>query len=315
MMGCTDRHCRFLFRLLSPEAMLYSEMITSGALINGDRGRLLSHTNDSPCAVQLGGSDPKALSIAARMVEDAGYQEVNLNCGCPSDRVQLAGIGACLMAKPNLVADCVAAMSSSVSIPVTVKSRIGIDHLDSFDFFDNFVSKIYQAGCRTFHVHARKAYLSGLSPKENRDRPPLKYDYVRKISQRYPNASFSLNGGIKDVPSTLSLLDEFDGVMLGRAAYANPYLLNELDQAIFSGKACDRFEVIMQYIEYAKKEQASGTHIKHMAKHLLGLFTGIPGSRTFRRHLSTHMYEEGASTDVIMDATIFIKEQAETFGF
>ena len=290
--------------------MLYSEMMTPNALIYGDRNRLLSHTNDSPCAVQLAGNDPKSLSTAASMIEDAGYQEVNLNCGCPSDRVQQAGIGACLMAKPDLVAECFAAMSSSVSIPVTIKSRIGIDHFDNFDFFNNFVSKTYQAGCRTFHVHARKAFLKGLSPKENRERPPLKYDFVRKIIQHYPDAAFSLNGGIKDVASTLRLLSEFDGVMLGRAPYANPYLLNELDQAIFNGKACDRFEVILQYIEYAKKEQADGVEIKHMAKHLLGLFTGMPGARTYRRHLSTHMYEEGASTDVVADATIFIKEQA-----
>ena len=249
--------------------MLYSEMMTTGALIYGDRGQLLHHENDSPCAAQLAGNDPKSLSIAARMVEDAGYQEVNLNCGCPSDRVQQARIGACLMAEPNLVADCFNAMSSSVSIPVTIKSRIGIDHLDNFDFFNNFVSKIFEAGCRIFHVHARKAILKGLSPKENRDAPPLKYDYARKIRQCYPDAAFSLNGGIKDTASTMQLLTEFDGVMLGRAPYANPHLLNEIDQAIFNGEACDRFEIMMQYIEYVKQEQANGTHIKHMAKHIL----------------------------------------------
>ena len=308
MMGCTDRHCRFLFRLLSPRAMLYSEMKTTSALIHGDSDRLLKHTDDSPCGVQLGGSNPEALAIAARMIEDAGYQEVNLNCGCPSDRVQQGDIGACLMAEPGLVADCYAAISSSVTIPVTIKSRIGIDNLDSFDFFDAFISKIYQAGCRTFHVHARKAILTGLSPKENREIPPLKYDYVREIRQRYPDAAFSLNGGIKDATTTLQLLEEFDGVMLGRAPYANPYLLNELDQTIFNGEARDRFEVMMQYILYAEKEHTKGTHIKHMAKHLLGLFTGMPGARAFRRHLSTHMHKDIANAGVIRDAAAFINE-------
>jgi len=288
--------------------MLYSEMVTADALIHGDSDRLLKHANDSPCAVQLGGSDPKALSTAARMIEDAGYQEVNLNCGCPSDRVQQGGIGACLIAEPDLVADCFTAMSTSVSIPVTIKSRIGINQLDNFDFFHTFVSKIYEAGCRIFHIHARNAILNGLSPKENREIPPLKYEYVRKISQCYPDAAFSLNGGIKDAASSLRLLEEFDGVMLGRATYSNPYLLNELDQAIFEAQACDRFDIMTQYIDYAQQEHANGIHIKYMAKHILGLFTGIPGARAFRHHLSTHMYENSAGPNVIRDAAFFVKE-------
>lgn len=308
MMGCTDRHCRFLFRLLSPRIMLYSEMITSAALINGDRQRLLQHSDDSPCAVQLGGSDPQALAQAARMVEDAGYQEVNLNCGCPSDRVQQGGIGACLMAEPDLVADCYRAMASSVSIPITIKSRIGIDDQDSFDFFATFIGKIYEAGCRTFHIHARKAILTGLTPKENREIPPLKYDYVSDIAKLFPDAAFSINGGIRDAAGSLQLLEQYDGIMLGRAPYANPYLLNELDQAVHAGEARSRFDVMQQYVDYAKVEQAGGTHIKHIAKHLLGLFTGFPGARAYRRHLSNHMFSEGASPDVILEAATLVDQ-------
>ena len=302
MMGCTDRHCRVLLRALSPSCMLYSEMITTSALIRGDKQRLLMHSNDSPCAVQLGGSDPKSLSIAAKMIEDAGYQEVNLNCGCPSDRVRQAGIGACLMAEPELVAECYSAMASSVSIPVTIKSRIGIDDQDSFEFFADFITKNYEAGCRIFHIHARKAMLKGLSPKENREIPPLKYDYVNQIARQFSDAAFSLNGGIKNIGSTLALLEQFDGVMLGRAPYANPYLLNELDQAIYKTQPVNRFEVMYEYFDYACQEHTAGTHIKHLAKHLLGLFTGLNGARAFRRHLSTNMFDDRATPNVILEA-------------
>ena len=302
MMGCTDRHCRVLFRVLSPNAFLYSEMLTSSALIHGDTDRLLAHGADEPCAIQLGGSDPGELARAAKMVEDAGYQEVNLNCGCPSDRVQQGGIGACLMGEPQRVAECYRAMAHAVTIPVTIKSRIGIDDQDSFEFFKTFIDLIYQAGCRQFQVHARKAILTGLSPKENREIPPLKYDYVRHIRACYPDAEFVLNGGIRTVSESMALLTEFPGVMLGRAPYANPYLLAELEEAIYGTRRIDRFDVLEQYMSYMSRESARGTHVKHMAKHLLGLFTGLPGARAFRRHLSTHMYRDDADLQVVRDA-------------
>lgn len=302
MMGCTDQHCRVLFRNLSPNTMLYSEMVTTGALIHGNTARLLNHADDAPCGIQLGGSDPRELATAAMMVEDAGYQEVNLNCGCPSDRVRQGGIGACLMAEPNLVAECYDAMSNAVTIPVTIKSRIGIDQHDDYPFFYTFINNIFEAGCREFHVHARKAILKGLSPKENREIPPLKYDFVRQIQSDFGDATFILNGGIRTVDEATGLLTEFAGVMMGRAPYANPYLLNELEQAVFDGEEVDRFSVLERYIEYTERETRAGTHVKHMARHLLGLFTGLPGARAFRRHLSTHMYHDDANASVVRDA-------------
>lgn len=299
MMGCTDRHCRYLLRLLSPNSLLYSEMITSSALIHGDRDLMLAHRPDHASAFQLGGGDPAELAVAARYVEEAGYQEVNLNCGCPSDRVQQGSIGACLMAEPNRVADCWQAMSEAVSIPVTIKTRIGIDDSDSFEFFSRFIETIYTAGCRQFQIHARKAILQGLSPKENREIPPLNYDFVRDIQQLFPNAVFVLNGGISSVSQAVELLKGFPGVMLGRAPYSNPYLLAELEQAINQRPLPDRLDIVAAYRSYMEQEIARGCHIKHMAKHLLGLFTGLPGARAFRRSLSTTMYDDEAGIEVI----------------
>ncbi len=307
MMGCTDRHCRYLFRQLSPGAGLYSEMITASALRHGDHERLLAHVGDEPVAMQLGGGDPEDLTAAAKMAEAAGYQEVNLNCGCPSDRVKQGGIGACLMAKPALVADCFSAMAEAVSVPVTIKSRIGIDDHDDYNFFRTFIARQYDAGCRHFQIHARKAILTGLSPKENREIPPLNYDHVRRIRDDFAEAEFVINGGITSVEESRLLLKEFDGVMLGRAPYSNPYLLAELDSAIFNRPAVSRADTVALYRAYMVQQISAGVHIKHMAKHLLGLFAGIPGARAFRRHLSTHMYADDAGISVMDDACALIK--------
>ncbi|MGV0033450.1 MAG: tRNA dihydrouridine(20/20a) synthase DusA [Candidatus Azotimanducaceae bacterium WSBS_2022_MAG_OTU7] len=306
MMGCTDRHCRVLFRLLSPNTMLYSEMLTTGALIHGDYQRFLEHTQDGASAVQLGGSDPGQLAQAAKLVEDAGYQEVNLNCGCPSDRVQQGGIGACLMDEPSLVAQCVVAMAEAVSIPVTVKTRIGIDDHNDYGYFKAFVSEIYDAGCRSFQIHARQAILQGLSPKENREIPPLNYDFVRQIQKDFPDAEFIINGGIKTVQEVSGLLEEFPGVMLGRAPYSNPHLLAELEQRVFGTPAVTRMMVFEQYRGYMAEQMHSGVHFKSMAKHLLGLYTGLPGARAFRRHLSTHMHKDDAGLSVVDAAVKFV---------
>ena len=306
MMGYTDKHCRFLFRLLSPNTMLYSEMLTTGALIHGDYQRFLEHSKDAPSAIQLGGSDPRQLAQAAKLVENAGYQEVNLNCGCPSDRVQQGGIGACLMDEPRLVAQCYEAMTNAVSIPVTIKTRIGIDDHDDYAYFKAFVSESYDSGCRNFQIHARKAILQGLSPKENREIPPLNYDFVRQIQKDLPGAEFVINGGIKTVHQVQDLLVEFPGVMLGRAPYSNPYLLAELEQQVFGTTAVTRKAVYDQYRAYMAEQMCTGAHIKHMAKHLLGLYTGLPGARAFRRHLSTHLHKNDTDLSVIDDAVKFV---------
>lgn len=279
--------------------MLYTEMVTTGALIHGPREQLLKHEQDSPCAVQLGGSDPADLATAAVMVQDAGYQEVNINCGCPSDRVQQGGIGACLMGEPALVAECFTAITNAVEIPVTIKSRIGIDDQDSFEFFSTFIDTLHKAGARHFQIHARKAVLKGLSPKENREIPPLKYDYVSRIKLSYPDLEFILNGGIKTVDQAQELLQEFDGVMLGRAPYSHPWLLSELDTAIFGSEPLERMTAFNAYRSYMIQQMAEGTHLKHMAKHLLGYFAGFPGARAYRRHLSENMFRDDADIDVI----------------
>ena len=302
MMGCTDRHFRFLLRLLSPNAMLYSEMIVTGALLYGEKEKFLDHSNDAPCSFQLGGSDPKELATAATLIEQAGYQEVNLNCGCPSDRVQVGGIGACLMAKPELVADCYQAMSSAVDIPVTVKTRIGIDDSDDYQFFKDFVLTLYEAGCRTFIIHARKAILKGLTPKENRDIPPLKYQYVYQVMKELPDATFILNGGIKTLADFVELKPQTDGLMLGRAIYSNPYLLAHLENATFSTALPSQLDILGEYRSYIIRQLDDRVAIKHMIKHLLGYFTGIRGAKQFRRYLSTHMFKDDANISVLDNA-------------
>lgn len=305
MMGCTDRHCRVLFRLLSPAVMLYSEMVTTGALIHGDADRFLRHSAmDAPCALQLGGSDPDELALCARMVEAAGYQEVNLNIGCPSDRVQSGGIGACLMASPDLVAECIHKMQQSVAIPVTVKSRIGIDDEDSYEFFSDFVNSVAEAGCKVFIIHARKAILQGLTPKENRQVPPLRYDYVYRIKQDRPDTVFILNGGIRRLDQIGEPLRKTDGIMVGREAYHNPCFVSELTAQILDthSEQLDRFAILEQYNDYLATELASGESLQHGARHLLGLFQGMPGAKKYRRYLSEHIYAPNADIDTINQA-------------
>ena len=299
MMGCTDRHCRYLLRLVSPNALLYSEMVTSGALLHGSANHFLRHEEDAPCVFQLGGSNPTELSECAELVEAAGYQAVNLNVGCPSDRVQSAGIGACLMATPKTVANCVSAMAQRVNIPVSVKCRIGIDQEPTYAEFRDFIHQVYDGGCRSFSVHARIAVLSGLSPKQNREIPPLHYDFVYRIKDDFPDAQFSLNGGIKTHEDALMECQRVGAVMIGRAVYNNPFLLAQLDASLFGSTPPDHYQVWLNYRDHIASELAAGENLKHSARHLLGLFSGLRGARAFRRNLGEHIYIDGADLDMI----------------
>jgi tRNA-dihydrouridine synthase A len=305
MLDWTDRHCRYLLRLISQHALLYTEMVTTGAILRGDRARFLAYDDsEHPVALQLGGSDPAALAECARIGADCGYDEINLNVGCPSDRVQSGRFGACLMAEPELVAECVAAMCHAVTIPVTVKSRIGIDNSDSYESLVGFIKTIMAAGCETFIIHARKAFLQGLSPKENRSVPPLKYDYGYRIKQQFPQLEIVLNGGIGDLDSAAAQLARVDGVMLGRAAYHNPYLLAGVDRRFFNSTRAvpGREEIVRQMLPYIERELNTGTPLKHISRHMLGLFQGMPGARHWRRHLSTRAVRAAAGSEVIIEA-------------
>ena len=305
MLDWTDRHCRYLLRLISRHALLYTEMVTTGAILKGDRARFLAHDNcEHPVALQLGGSDPAALAECVRIGADCGYDEINLNVGCPSNRVQSGRFGACLMAEPELVAECVAAMRSAAVIPVTVKTRIGIDNSDSYESLAGFIGTVMAAGCQTFVIHARKAYLQGLSPKENRSVPPLKYDYAYRIKQQFPQLEIVLNGGITDLDAAVAHLALVDGVMLGRAVYHNPYLLAEVDQRFFNATHAipGREEIVRQMLPYIDRELNAGTPLKHITRHMLGLFQGMPGARHWRRHLSTHATLAGAGCEVVLEA-------------
>ncbi len=308
MMDWTDRHCRFFHRLLSQRALLYTEMVTTGALIHGDRQRFLQFDPaEQPLALQLGGSNPRDLAICAKMAEDFGYDEVNLNVGCPSDRVQNGRFGACLMAEPALVADCVAAMAQAVSIPVTVKSRIGIDDKDSYPELVHFIATISQAGCRTFIIHARKAWLSGLSPKQNREVPPLRYDVVYQLKIDFPELEIILNGGVTSLAQADTVLQHVDGVMIGREAYQNPYLLADVDQRLF-GIARDpltRTDVLQQLIPYIQHQLKMGARLNNVTRHTLGLFHGEYGGRAFRRYLSENATRSGADESVLLQALTF----------
>lgn len=299
MMGCTDRHFRLLARALAPHALLYSEMITTGALLHGDAAHHLQHAGDEPAALQLGGNDPVALARSARLVEDAGYQEVNLNVGCPSDRVKDGLFGACLMAQPERVGECVAAMQAEVSIPVTVKCRIGIDDSDGLGFFLDFLRTVRSSGCRVFAVHARKALLQGLSPKENREIPPLKYHYVEAAKSEFPDLTLILNGGLTD---DTALDQGFDGVMLGRAAYNDPWVLAKMEHRRFGTPVPARADVLEVYLEHMAREHAAGTAIKHIARHLFGFFLGVRGARRLRRELSETMFADSASPATVRRA-------------
>jgi tRNA-dihydrouridine synthase A len=287
MMERTDRHCRYFLRLLAPHAWLYTEMITSAALLNGDRRALLAFaTEEHPVALQLGGSEPHELAAAAAFGAEAGYDEINLNVGCPSHRVQAGCFGAALMREPERVARCVRAMREAVGVPVTVKTRLGVDDLDSYEFLCDFVGRVAEAGCGTVIVHARKAWLKGLSPKQNREVPPLDYGRVHRLKRDFPSLEVLVNGGLADVAAALKELEHVDGVMLGRAAYADPYLLARLDAAVFGTRELrTRLEALEAFVPYLEREVERGTPLKSMTRHLMGLFAGMPGGRNWRRRL------------------------------
>ncbi|MCL4766366.1 MAG: tRNA dihydrouridine(20/20a) synthase DusA [Hyphomicrobiaceae bacterium] len=289
MMDWTDRHCRFFHRLLTRHALLYTEMITAEAIIHGDRQKLLAFSpEERPLALQVGGSDPRRLAIAAQIGAGFGYDEINLNVGCPSDRVQEGRFGACLMAEPHLVADCVAAMREVCGVPVTVKCRIGIDDQDSEAGLERFVSTVAAAGCSTFVVHARKAWLQGLSPRENRDVPPLDYGRVHRLKAAHPGLTVIINGGIRSLDEAEGHLGRVDGVMLGRAAYERPYLLAEVDRRFFGAAEppVTRREAIERLVPYIERHLAAGGRLNAVSRHVLGLYHAQPGGRAFRRHLS-----------------------------
>lgn len=311
MMEWSDTHCRYFWRLLSKKAVLYTEMVTTGALIHGERERFLRyHPQENPLALQLGGSNPKDLAECARMAEDWGYDEVNLNCGCPSDRVQNNMIGACLMAEPDLVAECIASMQNTVNIPVTVKHRIGIDDMEDYDGLHRFVGRLANAGCQTFIIHARKAWLKGLSPKENREIPPLQYDKVIRLKQEFPHLEIIINGGITTLEQCEALLNHVDGVMLGREIYSNPYLLAEVDQRIFGNQLAKptRDQVLMQFMDYCEEQMTKGIRLNYMTRHILGLYQGMPGARRFRRVISEEAHKAGAGVPLLHRALSAMNE-------
>ncbi len=310
MLDWTDRHCRFFYRIMSKHAVLYTEMVTTGALIYGDWKRFLQfNSEEHPVALQLGGSEPADLQTCVKMAEDFGYDEVNLNIGCPSDRVQNGRFGACLMAEPDRVADCVAAMKDAVSIPVTVKSRIGIDDQDSCADLTRFVAIVSNAGCKTFIIHARKAWLNGLSPKQNREIPPLRYDRVFQIKQDFPDLEIIINGGIVSLEQGKSMLETVDGVMIGREVYQNPFLLADVDHVFFQDteKVHSRVEVVLQLIPYIQKQLKQGVRLNSISRHILGLFHGQPGAKNWRRCISENACKPGADENVILAALNFVR--------
>lgn len=306
MMGWTDKHDRYFLRLISPHALLYTVMITTGALIYGKKTEILEfNPEEHPVALQLGGSDPNDLGICAKMAEDYGYDEVNLNCGCPSDRVQRGQFGACLMGEPKLVANCIDAMKQATDIPVTVKTRIGIDEQDSYQFLLDFIAPIAEKGCDTFIIHARKAWLNGLSPAENRTIPPLKWDVAYQLKKDLPQLNIILNGGIKTVEDVKEIMPHVDGVMIGREAYQNPYFLAALEQAVFETpveKIPSRHDVMHALLPYIDRCLQNGMPLKDISRHILGLYQGLPGARRFRQILSSEAYRPAANTDVVREA-------------
>ena len=307
MMERTDRFCRYFLRLISRHTLLYTEMITSAAVLNGDREQLLAFDqSEHPVALQLGGSEPADMAKCARIAEEQGFDEVNMNVGCPSKRVRAGRFGACLMAEPERVAACVAAMKSAVSIPVTVKTRIGIDDQDSYEALAAFIHTVSSHGCDTVIVHARKAWLTGLSPKQNRDVPPLRYDIVRRLKQDFPALTIVLNGGVTSLAQAREHLTALDGVMIGREAYHNPYMLAGADGGIFGdqGSARTRREIVEAYLPYVARELERGTRLAHLTRHMTGLYLGQPGARAWRRGVSELATIAGASgRDLLAAAT------------
>ena len=305
MMDWTTRDYRFLARLITRHTLLYTEMVVAQAILRGDRERFLAFNDEEhPVALQLGGSEPQDLAEAAQIAEQYGYDEINLNVGCPSDRVQQGKIGAILMAEPELVGQCVEAMQAAVSVPVTVKTRIGIDDQDDYDFLYRFVSRMEQAGCPSLTIHARKAILSGLSPKENREIPPLIYQRAYAIKQAFPRMEIILNGGVKTLEEVHAHMGDVDGVMIGREAYQNPYFLADADRIVFADDhpVPSRRDIAEQFLPYVERRYALGHAPKHSLRHILNLFQGEPGARRFRRHLSENMHKPDTTPQVLMDA-------------
>jgi len=309
MMDWTDRHCRMFHRVLTKRARLYTEMVTANAVIHGDRDRLIGFdAREHPLALQLGGSDPSNMANAAEIAQAFGYAEVNINCGCPSDRVQSGFFGACLMREPDLVAACYKAMADAVDIPVTVKCRIGVDDDDPRTSLFTFVDTIAEAGCTMFCVHARKAWLKGLSPKENRDIPPLDYDLVAALKAARPDLTITLNGGLATLEDCQRELPRFDGVMLGRAAYQTPALLGHIDHALFGDSTrIDAFDALAAYRPYMQEQLENGTNLHAMTRHMLGLFAGRPGARLYRRHISENATRAGADLSVLDEAVDLVR--------
>lgn len=336
MLDWTDRHERYFLRLLSKRILLYTEMVTAPALLNGDPARFLRHNSaEHPVALQLGGSIPADLALCAKMGEDAGYQEINLNCGCPSDRVQSGAFGACLMNEAQRVADCVAAMQAAVRIPVTVKTRIGIDQQDSWEFFADFIQTVARAGCTTFIIHARKAWLKGLSPRENREIPPLNYGFAYRLKQENPHLNISLNGGVRSLDAVVNLLEgrstrgstgdqggkvgehpdyppvALDGVMVGRAAYEDPWFLATADSRVFGipdTSPPDQKSLLELFYPYMERQLAEGCPLNIMTRHLMGLFSGQKGARRYRQILSEYAARRGAGIAVLKDAVAAVED-------
>jgi tRNA-dihydrouridine synthase A len=312
MMGYTDRHARYLYRLISPSAILYTEMVVASAILHGDRSKLLRfNEQEQPLALQLGGSSPHEMQLAARFAEDCGFQEVNINVGCPSDRVQSGKIGACLMREPGVVAECVDAMKNAVDIPVTVKTRTGIDEMDDYQYLHRFVSEVTEAGCATFIVHARKAWLKGLSPKQNRDVPPLHYERVYQLKDDFPDLEIVINGGVKTAEEVKTHLGFVDGVMLGREITRNPWLLAKIESEVVGTGLSDedRSRVLNHYFEYIDNELRRGTSIHILIKPLSGMFHGLPGARQWRKLLTDLAQGRSVDTEKIPQLT----EAAGTF--
>ncbi|WP_299692574.1 tRNA dihydrouridine(20/20a) synthase DusA [uncultured Vibrio sp.] len=312
MLDWTDRHCRYFHRLLSQQTLLYTEMVTTGAILHGKGDFLEYSEQEHPIALQLGGSNPIDLAACAKLAGERGYNEVNLNVGCPSDRVQNGRFGACLMAEPELVADCVSAMKEVTDMPITVKTRIGIDDQDSYEFLTQFISTVSEkAGCEQFTIHARKAWLSGLSPKENREIPPLDYDRAYQIKKDFPELVIAVNGGVTTLEQTKEHLQHLDGVMIGREAYHSPFILAEVDQQIFGldTPIKKRSQVVEEMYPYIERELSNGASLGHISRHMLGLFQSMPGARQWRRYISENAHKKGAGIEVMQTALAKIPKE------
>ncbi|CAH0532414.1 tRNA-dihydrouridine(20/20a) synthase [Vibrio stylophorae] len=312
MLDWTDRHCRYFHRLMTQQTLLFTEMVTTGAIIHGKGDYLAFNEAEHPVALQLGGSNPADLATCAKLAQERGYDEVNLNVGCPSDRVQNGKFGACLMAEPQLVAECVAAMKAVVDIPVTVKTRIGIDEQDSYPFLTDFIRTVKeQGGCDHFTIHARKAWLQGLSPKENREIPELDYSRAYQLKADFPELTIAVNGGVTSLEQTKEHLQYLDGVMMGREAYQNPYILAEVDQQLFASDrpVITRRQVVEAMLPYIEQQLSQGSYLSHISRHMLGLYQNMPGARQWRRYISENAHKAGSGPEVLLTAMAKVPDE------